>query len=265
MLEKHLNPFLFEDFSRNKNILHFISTRIGGFSNSPYSSLNLGLNVGDNSAEVIKNRELLASSLNIPTNSFTFAKQVHKGNVSVIKNEMKGRGAINYREGIDATDAMITDVPGICLVVLVADCVPVLFFDTIKKVIGVAHAGWRGTVGLVVKNTVRLLQEEFNSILEDIIVGIGPSIGPCCFEVGSDVKEEVENVFHTKDRYIINRDDKEYFDLWENNKQQLIQVGVLEQNIEVAGVCTYCHSDRFFSVRRQNGNTGRFGAGIMIM
>jgi len=258
MAEKNLNPFVFKNFTEYGDVMHFISTRVGGFSDAPYNSLNLGFNIGDDNAKVLKNRKLLASTLGLSLNSFVVPEQVHKGNVAVIKIEEKGRGAVSYEDGINATDAMVTDVPNVCLMVLTADCVPILFFDPVKKVIGVAHAGWKGTVGMIAQNTVRLLQERFNSAPKDIIIGIGPSIGPCCYEVGGDVIAKAGN------KNIAHRNNKDYFDLWEANKQQLIQLGILEGNIEVSGICICCNSDMFFSARRDNGKTGRFGSGIMI-
>lgn len=269
MIKKCLNSlpiYFFETLSKYKDIGHFVSTRIGGFSESPYNSLNLGFHVGDNPVKVLKNRELLVSALSVPLNHFTVAKQIHQDNVKVITEELKGKGAIDYQSAISTTDAMITEVPNIYLVVFLADCVPVLFFDPRRKVVGVAHAGWKGTLKLVAGNSVKALQENFGSLPSDIIVGIGPSIGPCCYEVGSEVITKVENVFHTKEGYINNEssDGKGYFNLWEANRTQLIHAGIPEENIEVAEICTCCNADIFFSARYQKGKTGRFGVGVII-
>ena len=175
---------------------------------------------------------------------------------------MRGNGTFDYEQSIKATDAMITNIPDICLIILVADCVPILFFDTKKKVIGAAHAGWRGTVKSIAQNTVKAFQKHFNSSLKDIIVGIGPSIGPCCYEVGEEVIKEIKNGFPDKVTKVLNN--KGYFNLWEANKLQLTDIGIDEKNIEVAELCTYCHADIFFSRRHQRAETGRFGGGIML-
>lgn len=269
MIEKYTNSLslrFFQHLSKYREIYHFITTRNGGFSGQPYDSLNLGFHVGDNSKIVLKNRELLASELGIPLGNFTTAKQIHGRNVKIITENLKGCGSYNYDTVITETDAMITNVPNICLMVLQADCVPILFFDLKKKVIGVAHAGWKGTVLKVVQNTVKMLKEKFNCSTLDILVGIGPSIGPCCYEVGPEIISQIDRVFHNKKEYIYNETQSGtgYFDLWETNKIQLMQIGIPERNIEIAKICTCCNHILFFSYRHQRGETGRFGAGIML-
>ena len=196
---------------------------------------------------------------------FYHGKQVHESNVAVITEELKGRGAFNFDTAISATDAMVTNTPNICLTVLQADCVPLLFFDLKKKVIGVAHAGWKGTVRVVAQNTVKVLKENFHCSPDDIFVGIGPSIGPCCYEIGQEVVIQMGKASHKKSDYIHETPDgKAYFNLWEANKMQLVQSGIPEKNIEIAKICTYCNHTVFFSYRHQQRETGRFGAGIML-
>jgi len=270
MIKKYINSlpvYLFENLLKYKNIQHFVSSRIGGVSQYPYNSLNLGLHVEDKAENVLENRKILASHLRTKLNNFTMAKQIHKNNVTIVTDKMRGKGSRDYQNAINATDALLTSKPNIYLNVLVADCVPILFFDPIKKVIGAVHTGWRGTVRLIAQKSIQRTQEFFSSEPSDIIVGIGPSIGPCCYEVGSDVISQVEKVFPSKEDYIINSpsNDKGYFDLWKANQAQLIQAGIPEENIEVAELCTCCNADMFFSVRHQKGETGRFAAGIMIL
>lgn len=220
MIKKHMNSssiWFFGNLMKYKEIYHFISTRTGGFSSPPYDSLNLGFHVGDNPEVVFKNRTQLALILGISLGNFTTAKQVHGSNVKIITEDLRGRGAVNYDTAISATDAMVTDVPNICLMVLQADCVPILFFDPKKGVIGIAHAGWKGTIRLVAQNIVGTFQERFGCLPQDIVVGIGPSIGPCCYEVGPEVIAQAEKIFHNKRDYINNEtlDGKGYFNLWE--------------------------------------------------
>jgi YfiH family protein len=161
---------------------------------------------------------------------------------------------------------MVTNVPGICLMVLSADCVPILMWDHAKKVIGVVHAGWKGTLHLIARKTVKVFQKDFGSSPHDIRAGIGPSIGPCCFEVGSEVISQVKDRLGTGKKHIANKlaDKKGCFDLWSANQEQLVQAGIPENNIEVARTCTCDHADVFFSHRCEGGRTGRFGAGILI-
>ena len=269
MLEKRLqslSAFLFQNFSEHSGLHHFVSTRIGGLSRPPYESLNLGFHVGDDAKKVLKNREHFASNTRIPLSHFTTAKQIHSGTVTIVTERMRGYGAIDHDAAIEATDAMVTDIPGICLMVLLADCVPILFFHPQKRVIGVAHAGWRGTVQFVAQKTVKTLKEQFGCKLTEILAGIGPSIGPCHYEVGPEVISEVEGMLRNKAGYIVGEspDGKGYFNLWEANRRQIVEAGIPAQNIEVAEICTYCHAHLFFSERHQQGITGRFGAGIMM-
>jgi YfiH family protein len=269
MIEKEmdlLRLLFFENLQEYQEIRHFVSTRTGGFSNPPYGSLNLGFHVGDDPEKVMENRKRLATTVGIPLDQFTMARQIHSGDVTIVSEELRGKGCGDHEDAIAATDSMVTDVPGICLIVLVADCVPMLFFDPSRRIIGVAHAGWQGTLELVAMNTVKAMEKAFSCSPEDIIVGIGPSIGPCCYEVGPEVITQVENTFGNKRGYIANesRDGKGYFDLWKANLRQLLHVGIQRRNIEVAKICTCHNPDLFFSYRHQEGNTGRFGVGITI-
>ena len=261
-----LSTFQFHNLSKQRGIDHFVSTRIGGLSPPPYESLNLGFHVEDNTKTVLQNRELLASNIGIPLSDFTIPKQIHSGTVTIVPKEMRGYGAADLDTAVEATDAVVTDVPGLCLTVLAADCVLVLFYDPLKKVIAAVHAGWRGTVKLAAQKTAETLREDFNCNPTDILVGIGPSIGPCHYEVGPEVISQVEDTFGSTDSYIRDEtpDGKGYFNLWEANKRQVIEVGIPAQNIEVAQICTYCNAHLFFSERHQKGRTGRFGAGIML-
>ncbi len=261
-----LHMLFFENLLRHKEIRHFVSTRKGGFSSPPYHSLNLGFHVGDDPENVLKNRKRLATTTGIPLNQFTIARQIHSGNVTIVSEGLRGKGCTNHEEAINATDSMVTDVPDICLIILVADCVPMLFFDPPRKAIGVAHAGWRGTLRSVAGNTVSAMQRAFDSSPHDIMVGMGPSIGPCCYRVGQEVISQMENTFGTKKGYIVNesRDGKGYLDLWEANREHLVHAGIQRKNIEMPKICTCHNPDLFFSYRHQRGNTGRFGAGITL-
>jgi YfiH family protein len=161
---------------------------------------------------------------------------------------------------------MVTNVADICLIVLVADCVPILLFDPRKKVIGVAHAGWKGTFKYIAKNTVRTMEKAFGSSSKDIIIGIGPSIGPCCYKVGPEIISQTKDVFHAANEYIINEsgDGTGYFDLQKANLKQLLHAGIEGKNIETTSICTCHNPGLFFSYRHQKGYTGRFGAGISL-
>lgn len=269
MIEKKTGPLTvlcFENLSHYQGIRHFVSTRTGGFSDPPFDSLNLGFHVGDDPEHVLKNRKRLAATIGIPLDHATIGRQIHSGNVTIISEESRGKGCAHHNGAINATDAMVTAVPDICVMILVADCVPMLFLDPVRRVIGVAHAGWNGTLQCVAQNTVRVMEKAFGSSPQDIVVGMGPSIGPCCYEVGPEVISRIQSTFHTTKEYIVNesKDGKGYFDLWKANLKQLLHAGVEGNNIEMAQRCTCHNPELFFSHRHQKGDTGRFGAGIAI-
>ncbi len=270
MIEKYagsLTMLFFKNLLAHRTIRHFVSTRTGGFSNPPYDSLNLGLHVGDDRNTVLKNRRRLAEAVGISLNQFTIARQIHSGNVRIISDSLRGSGRTDHEDAIVDTDAMVTDTLGICLMVLVADCVPMLFFDPARRAIGVAHAGWRGTLKSIGGNTVTTMEKAFGSSPGDIMVGIGPSIGPCCYKVGPDVISQVKGVFQGRNDFIVNetKGGEGYLDLWKANLEGLLRAGIERKNIEIAGRCTCHEQDLFFSYRHQGGYTGRFAAGIMLL
>jgi hypothetical protein len=268
MPSKPLNPINFNYFSnlsRAAGVKHFISNRLGGVSTNSYLSLNLGLNQCDDPSNVIVNRIRVAQAAGIDLQNFVFARQTHSRNVYRIDTADKGRGALTRETAIPDTDGMITNIPDICLVTLAADCVPMLFFDPIKRAVGVAHAGWKGTVIKAPEAVVSAMVKEFGSSTNDILVGIGPSAGPCCYEIGYNVIDEVEAVFG-KGTNVLTASayrDKMIFDMWEANRITLMEAGVSPQNIDMLYICTLCQNDLYFSARK--GDLGRFGAGIMLL
>ena len=161
---------------------------------------------------------------------------------------------------------MITDDKNICLFVFAADCVPILMFDPVKKVIAAIHSGWAGTVKKIACETVFAMQKNFGSNIDDIVVGIGPSISPENYEVGQNVVDEVLKSFGTTEKYMFKNTEtgKFHFDIWYTNKKMLLDVGIKEKNIEVGELCTFAEDDLFFSARRDEP-TGRFGAGITLI
>lgn len=245
----------FENLSGCGGLLHFISTRMGGASSSPYDSLNLAFHVGDDPSKVLENRRRLAQAAEISPEQITTARQVHGGKVVKVTQGQKGRGALDPDSALGPADGLITDCPGACLTVLTADCVPLLFFDPKKKAIGAAHAGWRGTLEGIAKNTVRALEEIFGCRPKDILASLGPAIGPCCYEVGPEVASRFGSSF---------LNGKNRLDLWKANESQLLEAGIPEKNIENSELCTSCHAESFFSVRAQKGATGRFASAILL-
>ncbi|QKG80371.1 peptidoglycan editing factor PgeF [Tenuifilum thalassicum] len=254
--------FKFEKFSNyDSTITHFISTRIGLNEDKQFS---IGLNGFLPDAKVLENRQILAQKFGFDPSCYVFAEQVHGNKVELITDKERGRGAFSKADALQSSDAWITKIPNICLVAQAADCVPILFFDPINKAIGAAHAGWKGTVKRIAAEVVYAMKQEFGTNPADLMVGIGPSAGPCCYEVGDDVISIVNQVFPAKYELLIKYDDMErpVFDLWRANLYTLQEVGVKYENVDFAGLCTICNKHLFFSAR--SGDKGRFGAAIMI-
>ncbi|NVO19814.1 MAG: peptidoglycan editing factor PgeF [Bacteroidetes bacterium] len=256
----------FKHLSRFDPLGHFITTRDGGVSSGAYSSLNLGFNTEDEPGNVLKNREILADSLGLQPIQFVFAGQVHEDKVMIVEHIHAGSGFKDVSTAILGTDAMISGATGICLLIQVADCVPVLFYDPVKRVIGIAHAGWRGTVRRIVPATVEMMVSHYGCDPADILAGIGPSIGPCCYEIGDEVIHRVHSMESNSRNYLIEhgKGSKPHFDLWASNRDQLLESGVRQENIEIMEICTKCNSDTFFSSRAGNGTTGRLGGGLWL-
>ncbi|MGB8212653.1 MAG: peptidoglycan editing factor PgeF [Anaerolineales bacterium] len=234
-----------------------VFTRRGGLSPEPWAALNLGGSVGDDPERVRANRQRALAALERDSESVYDVWQVHGVNV-VITEAARRREQPQLQ-----ADAILTNTPGITLLMRFADCVPVLLHDPVRKVIGIVHAGWKGSVCTTVRVAVETMQARFGSSPADIRAGIGPSIGPDHYEVGPDVVIKVRQAFgQNAYRLLKERKGSTYFDLWAANRLILEQAGVKE--IELAGLCTACHTDDWYSHRAEHGRTGRFGALIAL-
>ena len=179
-----------------------------------------------------------------------------------------GGSARPRRRDLTEVDGLVTDKPQVCLVTFYADCVPLFFLDPVKKAIGLAHAGWRGTVLEIGRKMVLRMNREFGSRPEDILAGIGPSIGPCCFEVGPEVKAQFVNAFPAWQAEIIRPaqdPEKSYIDLWRTNELILRRAGIREEHITVTDLCTKCHSEYFHSHRRMGNDRGTQAAFLELI
>jgi YfiH family protein len=261
-----LEYYSFANLDAHGRVTCGVTSRAGGLSNGAFESLNLGMRTGDDYDAVVDNRAQLSLITSAFPDLLTFGQQVHGASVAVVTGDLIGSGAGDADAAIPDTDAMVTNIPDAPLVVLVADCCPVAFFDPVARAVGIAHAGWRGTAAGIVAETINNMTAEFGSDPADIIAGIGPSIGPCCYQVGEEVVDQLEAVYpHLVDRvFDRTRGEKPYFDLWQANRLIMNGAGLPDSNIETAGLCTVCHKDTFFSHRADGGNTGRFGALIML-
>ena len=255
----------FSSFEQTNLVNHGFSARFGGQSTALYDSLNLAMHVGDNPEDVFENRSRLAVAVDVDTKRICTAEQVHGEAIYRVKEDDAGRGIHSYDDAIKSTDALITNVPYLPLMMCFADCVPIMFLDQENRAIGVAHGGWKGTVKHIAEKTLIKMNKEFGTNPAKCLAVIGPSIGPCCFSVGEDVAAEFAESFpEFQNEIIFEHSDGMHIDLWAANKLQLEAVGMKEGNIELADVCTSCNSKVFYSYRADNGITGRLAAIIAL-
>jgi len=259
---KGLSLLQFNNLNSYPELLHFSTVRTGGKSTANYSSLNLGLNSGDARENVITNRITLCIALNISIDRFILPKQTHSSTVNVITDEFFAVGEMDQKQFLFETDALITNLRGVCIAVKTADCVPVLLYEPKRKVIAAIHAGWRGTSQHIVLITIQKLVEEFGSDPADLFAGIGPSISPDVYEVREDVHSQFDPEFY-RDTNPAKRG-KKRLDLWKANQHQMITGGIPIHQIEIAKLCTWSDAVRFFSARRDGEKTGRMATGIML-
>jgi len=238
-------------------VRHAVFTRHGGISPAPWKSLNLGGTVGDEVERVRKNRFLSFEVMGCKPDTIFDVWQVHSADVVCADAPRK------MDEPYQKADVILTDKPEVTLFMRFADCVPILVHDPVKGVIGLSHAGWQGTVRDVAGVTVDAMRERYDSYPADVIACIGPSIGPDHYEIGEDVIAQVKQTFDNDANMMLPLHGKRtHFDLWKANQYLLERAGVSQ--IELAGICTACHTDDWFSHRAEKGKTGRFGALISL-
>jgi polyphenol oxidase len=246
-----LSFFQFLNLSRFSTIRHGIFTRKHGFSTKPFHSLNISFDVGDNPEHVKSNRQAIVECFGTRTNSrsMIYLKQIHSDQVCVLEGKSMPE-KFNDPDMLLSGDAIVTDCPEINLVIQVADCQAVLFYDPVRHVVANVHSGWRGSIQNVIGKTVNVMKKHFLSNPKDVLAGIGPSLGPCCAEF-VNYQTEFPVTFW---KYNINGN---YFDFWKMSKDQMKSEGILDENIETIGICTKCRTDLFFSYRGEQV-TGRF-------
>lgn len=261
MIEHEVNGLRYFSFSAfGENITNAVFTRIGGDSVGGPAGLNVGSNVGDEISNVSANKKKIFEALGLPEHSFFDCWQVHSSDYVVVNASHAGQGRIRELKA----DAMLTNDPKVSLLMRFADCTPILMYDPVKQVVGIAHAGWQGTVKRTAGNLARGFQEVYGCDPEDIIAGIGPSIGPDHYEVGEQVLDQVRVAYGEEHISLFQPfgNSGQAFNLWEANRRDLEKAGV--GKIEVAGICTACDTNRWFSHRAEKGKTGRFAAVISL-
>ena len=249
----------YEQMKAYPNISCFSTTRHGGCSEGEYASFNCNDYCGDEADRVERNRELLRSLLPGASVELVIPHQTHSDRVEIID-----AAYLSGHTSLEGVDAVVTDMPGYCVCVSTADCIPVLLYDARNRAVAAIHAGWRGTVARIVEKTLAVMNRRYGSQGEDIIACIGPGISCEAFEVGDEVYQAFEEAGFEMP-LIARKKAKWHIDLWEANRLQLLKGGVKPEQIEIAGICTYHHNDDFFSARRQGIKSGRILSGILLI
>ncbi|NOX97597.1 MAG: peptidoglycan editing factor PgeF [Nitrospirae bacterium] len=238
-----------------------------GLSTHAFTSRPLDLGFGrEKREEVLKNRRKVCRVLGMNFLLLTAGEQVHGTKIVKVGEAERGRGALSPEGVIRHVDGFISNVPEVPLTILTADCVPIFILDPVRKAIGLVHAGWRGTLCRMTERVVLMMEEEYGSRPEDLIVALGPSIGPCCYQVGEEVASAFQKQFPEWPSFISFElaSEKWTLDLWKANRVQLRKVKVRDDNIVDSRMCTSCHNDIFFSLRRDGSPTGRMMSLMML-
>ncbi len=249
--------YTFESLDAFPELFHAVFTRRGGVSPKPWDSLNLGWTVGDDETRVEENYRRIAQVAGVERSALTTTWQVH-GNTILEANAQRSGGSLGKADGL------ITEIPGIPLLQRYADCTPIIVYDPAHRAVGIAHAGWQGVVNRTAEALVWAMIDAYESRPQELVGVIGPAIGPCCYEVGPEVVAAIRS--SQNDPEVLLRPSYQsghaYLNLWDANALQLMDAGL--QAVEVAGLCTACHTDIFFSHRGDQGRSGRFGAMVML-
>ncbi|MBM2827236.1 MAG: Polyphenol oxidase [Dehalococcoidia bacterium] len=221
----------FSIFQSKQGVRHGVSTKVG--------ALNMRNAQGSETTSSQSNRRRFLESLGLDYDAALWGRQVHGCEIAIITSRD------HHRPPLQDTDGIVTNIPGLPIMVAAADCVPILLYDPYAEVVGAVHAGWRGTVQCIAQKAVQSMVKSFGSVPENILAGIGPSIGPCCYEVGEAVLEPLRETFPGWwPQLVVEKGGSRHMDLWSANRLQLLGCGVAEENIEEAQVCTSC-SRRF--------------------
>ena len=245
-----------------------VSTRLGGVSEGPFASLNMGLHVGDDPTAVVENRRRFFRVLGSDARRLINCNQVHGTHIEVVGKKDGGRGAESLETAIPACDGLITAEKEVPITMNYADCTPLFFYDPKKEVIALSHGGWRGTAGNIAGKTIEKMEKEFQCSRDDILCAIGPAIGKAAFEVGGEVIEAFQALFSETvlaPLYQKKENGKYLFDLHRANRELMKAAGVPEDHIEDCGICTFSQDDLFYSYRKSGGKTGRHMAVLELV
>lgn len=234
---------------------HAVFTRLGGVSQGPFATLNVGRTTGDDESAVAENHARIYSEMGLDGSQVITPYQVHGNRIAVVTAEDGGKVMPN-------TDGLATNAPGVALLLRFADCQPIVLYDSTNHALGLVHAGWRGVAQGIALRAVETMREAFGTDPRELAAGLGPAIGPCCYTVGDDVAAAMG--YSLPDwRQVMSRENNHWrFDLPAANAQQFSAAGV--RHVEQAGICTACRTDEFFSHRASGGRTGRFAAVVHL-
>lgn len=257
--------YTFPKIEKAGGVKHGFSTRLGGVSEGHCSSMNFGHSVGDDVSSVEENFRIFSNALGVNAENIVLSQQTHTNNIKVVTSADKGKGLWRERDYTDI-DGLVTNEKGLVLVTQYADCTPLAFYDPIKKVVATSHAGWRGTVAEIAKETIKVMTETFGSCPKDIICGIGPNIGACCYEVDDPVINEINKLAYLDLAACYTKKDngKYMLNLREVNRQIMVNCGINSENIDIADLCTCCNSDIFHSHRATKGKRGTLALMISL-
>jgi polyphenol oxidase len=257
MLRKETNGvvwYAFEELAES-GVVHALLTRLGGASAPPFDALNLGHTVGDDLVAVEENHERAFAAMGIHHEQVVSPYQVHGTHVRLVSQAHTGTTQ-------PATDGLLTTTPGVALLLRFADCVPILLFDAKHRAVGMIHSGWKGAAGNIAAAAVAAFARHAGSQPGDLWAGIGPAIGPCCYEVGAEMTDTISQISPKGIEVLQRRDGGLYLDLPGLVRAQLAEAGV--KQITLSNICTACHTEEWFSHRAEKGRTGRFGALAML-
>ena len=259
--------FSFDALEKYDDIVQGFSTRMGGVSEGPYAYMNLSFSrEPDNKDGVLENYKRMAKALGVAENSFVLSYQEHSTNVRVVDKSDMGKGVL-YERDYRNIDGLITNERGITLGAFFADCIPLYFYDKEKKVIGLAHSGWRGTSKKMAAIMIEEMSKNFGTDSKDVIACIGPGICQDCYQVSGDVYEEFLKSFGKEDVESFFREDgKEHFrlSLWKANEKVLEDAGVLKENIFTSNICTACNPNLLYSHRIMGEIRGNLAAFLAL-
>lgn len=267
VVERSGVPFLvFPRLRETGVVVHGFSTRLGGVSRGIFSSMNLSFARGDEEDCVRENFARLGRAMGFDCQRLVLSDQTHTTNVRVVTEEDVGKGFVRPRDYTDV-DAMVTNAPGLVLATFYADCVPLFLVDPVHRAIGLAHSGWKGTVGKIGKRTVEVMEEQYNTRPEDLVVAIGPSICQDCYEVSEDVIRQFQAAFSPswwKELFYEKENGKYQLNLWRANELIFREAGLRPEQIVTTDLCTCCNHELLFSHRASLGKRGNLGAFLML-